>query len=58
MFICAKGHVSKPREPQVLIVTERRLRVYENYIDGEVRVTKGWEVVKETAYCPSCAAKL
>lgn len=45
MFTCAfNGHTSQPREKPILIVTEKRIREYEN--GG-----KGWEIVKEEKFC-------
>lgn len=53
MFICAAGHVSKPRERKRLVPIKLRPVVYNPRAKqgGLVTQTRGYETVREAAYC-------
>ena len=56
MFICQKcDKVSQPNEPSVLVVSETRQVQYTNKLsNGDVRVSRGWEIVSELRVCSDC----
>lgn len=66
MYRCTRcGKLSEPREPQHKVVLEKRPREYtQKIVRGYgksartiVRKSTGWEIAKEGAICPRCAAK-
>lgn len=47
------GKLSAKKVPPTKVVIQTRKIRYENYIDGELKVTYGFEIVKEIDVLPS-----
>ena len=55
MFYCQScNELSQPTVGSNKLVTEIRPKVYENKVHNKIKISNGWEIVKEITVCKTC----
>lgn len=58
MYYCEQcNKLSEPRVGQYKKVVEKRERDYVSKMREKIKVTKGWEIVKELLVCRECSGE-
>ena len=59
MFKCEKcKKTTKPYEKMTRQVIAKRNKTYVNNVDGQEKITEGYETVKEISLCEKCASEI